>query len=133
LESIDSEPEKLLGIVDKPCGDLPTDLPEGPLSKLVNSLTEVVFPGLYTDQLPKRCFSADGSRAYFTSQWGFSEAIISLDLESKSLTRLQNLTEILEDNSSDGSAMPSCSIIDIRDDWLLYSGNVLVYYFEILN
>lgn len=126
LESVDSEPERLLSIVDKPCGDLPTDLPEEALSKLVHSLTEVVFPGLYTDQLPRRCFSSDGSRIYFTSQWGFSEAIISLDLQNKALSRLQNLTEILEGDSSDGSAIPSCSIIDICNDWLLYSGSVIL-------
>jgi acylaminoacyl-peptidase len=126
LESDDVELERLLEVVDKPCGDLPTDLPADAMSTLIQSLTEVVFPGLFTDQLPRRCFSSDGSRIHFTSQWGFSEAIVSFDLRTRTITRLAELTKIVQTSAQDNSALPSCSVLDISDDWLLYSGIFII-------
>lgn len=123
LDSPKSEPECVLRVVDSAVGDLPRDLPTADLMKLVKSLSQEVFPGVFTDQLPKRCFSEDSSSIFFTTQWGLAETVVSYDISSGHITRVPGLTAITSSPSVDGVSLPSCSILDICGDWLLYSSS----------
>jgi hypothetical protein len=122
-----TEPEKILAIVDSAVGDLPKDLPEEMLIRLIKSLSLEVFPGLFTDQLPRRCFSSDGSRVYFTTQWGMSESICSVNLSTGEVRRLKELCGILPRDADDydHDDLPSCSIVDVdvSGRWMLYSAS----------
>ena len=125
LDSLSSEPVKILGIVTNPVGDLPKDLPHADLIALVRGLNAEVFPGVFTDKLPANCFSNDGSKVYFDTQWGLSVTPVSVDLETSEVKRLIATTSIVSPVGSICSDA-SVSILDINCDLMLFAASTPV-------
>ena len=115
-----STPTRILSLVDSPIGDLPPDIPTNDLNDLVGSLISSVFPGVFADQLPKQCFSSDGSKVYFNTQWGVCLAAVCVDLKTGQVQRLTKLTSIISPIGIEDSTA-STSILDINGDYMVFT------------
>ena len=113
-------PRKILSLVNSPVGDLPSDLPEKDLHNLTVSLCTTVFPGVFTDQLPKHCFSSDGSKVYFNTQWGVCTVAVCVELATSQVQRLTKLTSIISPSGSEDTTV-STSILDINGDHMVFA------------
>jgi len=76
-----TEPEEIVGLVYTPDG------------------TYDAFPGIFTDQLPRRCF-LDSSTVVLNTQWGSVDTVISVDTGTGNISRLASLSVILQDDDS---------------------------------
>lgn len=76
---------------------------------------EMSFPGLFCDQLPRRCFVTDFVVAVNTA-WGSSDAVIVVAVAGCCLNHITRLTCLLsilpEESQSQNAIFASCSVIE---------------------
>uniref|UniRef100_A0A5S6QTF8 Acylamino-acid-releasing enzyme n=1 Tax=Trichuris muris TaxID=70415 RepID=A0A5S6QTF8_TRIMR len=71
------------------------------------------FPGLYAANLPERCWSSDNKRIFLSSIWGSTMVILSVDIESRTVSKLKDTRDNLRHYS--------WTLLDVDEDCLLAS------------
>ncbi|XP_055332807.1 acylamino-acid-releasing enzyme-like [Paramacrobiotus metropolitanus] len=83
----------------------------------VGTIKQTDFPGLYTDALPKRCWSRDNKRIVLHTIWRSSQQIIVVNTENKTVQCLTG-PQLLE-----GMRLARWEVLDVWDDIIVASAS----------
>lgn len=102
--------------------DVSSPVPLTPIISIPSSLptdsTSMSFPGIFCDQLPRRCFVGSGAdvSVVLNTSWGSHDAVISVPLSSTDTC--PQIHRLLLDNKAvcGTSTSGSCSVLDVHQD-----------------
>jgi len=79
--------------------------------EIVNSPKDSEFPGIFSMKFPKNCWSLDSKRILLNTQWRRASRMISIDVETKKISKL--------DKGVSGLNTVNC--LKIENDWICAS------------
>ena len=100
------------------------DAEAGALAGAPRTLVDVVdvpesdgaFPGLWMDDLPDACWTADGASVYLTSAWGSRQSVVRVDAETGAVERVVDATAAAGQDAATGEARDaSASVLAVGE------------------